>query len=128
MICLNFVFRIAVGLFFLSLTTYSFSQEIARPPNDDGEKSTVRVNTAWTVHSLGKAGCIDRAKTRLAEAHYFIDIHDEDSVWGLVEGKTITIRCDYEGAAFFVVAHRHRPDKSTETKIIDDIVKSFKKL
>lgn len=125
MTCFNFASRIVVGLFFLSLITYSFSQEIVRPPSDDEEKSTVRVNTNWTVHSLGKAGCLDRAKTSLTEAHYFIDVNDEKGVWGLMEGRTVAIRCDYEGVAFFVVAHRRRPDQATQTKIINDLVEAF---
>lgn len=125
MICFNFNYRSWVGLFLLAFTSYAFSSGITPPPNDDSDKSSVRVTTNWVTHSLGKAGCLEHAKTILAKAQYYIDTQGPHSVWGLSEGKTVTIRCDYEGVAFFVIAYRHRPDQETQNKLLNDLTKAF---
>ena len=100
------------------------TQEITRPPNDDSEKSTVRVTTAWTVHKLDMNGCLARAATVLAYEKYFVD-PTEVSVYGLKEGITVSFRCDYEGVVFVVVAHRKRPDQATQDRIIIGLRDAF---
>ncbi|MEJ8851258.1 hypothetical protein [Variovorax rhizosphaerae] len=108
------------------LTLPVFANEPVRPPNDDSDRSTVRVNTYWATHALGKAACLQRAKETLTKLEYFVDI-TEKSVFGLKEGLTASIRCDYKGLAFFVMAFRTRPDAPTQQKLLADVTTEFSK-
>ncbi|WP_143515837.1 hypothetical protein [Pseudomonas sp. R37(2017)] len=100
------------------------TQEIARPPIDDSETSSVRVTTSWLQHSLSQTGCLEHARAALAKARYFVEGGDR-SVFGYREGMTFSIRCDYEGVAFLAVAYRHRPSTQTQDRILNEITKLF---
>lgn len=100
------------------------TQEIARPPIDDSETSSVRVTTSWLQHSLSQTGCLEHARAALAKARYFVEAGDR-SVFGYREGMTFSIRCDYEGVAFLAVAYRHRPSTQTQDRILNEITKLF---
>ena len=99
-------------------------KEITRPPIDDSETSSVRVTTSWLQHSLTQAGCLQHARAALAKARYFVEA-GERSVYGLREGMTFSIRCDYEGVAFFAVAYRQRPSTQTQDRILNEITRLF---
>lgn len=99
-------------------------KQIIRPPEDDSETSTVRITTNWKEHALSKVGCMEHAKAVLTQAKYFVDA-GERSIFGLREGMTFSIRCDYEGVAFFAVAYRHRPSVETQNRIMDEVMTRF---
>jgi hypothetical protein len=103
---------------------YNAPKEITRPPIDDSETSSVRVTTSWLQHSLTQAGCLQHARAALAKARYFVEA-GERSVYGLREGMTFSIRCDYEGVAFFAVAYRQRPSTQTQDRILNEITRLF---
>jgi hypothetical protein len=100
------------------------AEEIIRPPNDDSERSTVRVNTNWVEHSLDWHECLERARVSLTKFKYFVDISDK-SVFGLKEGITVSVRCDYEGVAFVVSAFRRRPEQAVQEQIMQELVDTF---
>lgn len=99
-------------------------KEITQPPVDDSETSSVRVTTSWIQHSLSQTDCLKHAKAALTKARYFVDAGDR-SVYGLREGMTFSIRCDYEGVAFLAVAYRHRPSAQTQDRILNEITRYF---
>jgi len=100
------------------------TKEITRPPIDDSETSSVRVTTSWLQHSLSQTGCLEHARAALTKAKYFVEAGDR-SVYGVREGMTFSIRCDYEGVAFFAVAYRHRPSTQTQDRILNEITRLF---
>ncbi|WP_152670410.1 hypothetical protein [Pseudomonas putida] len=100
------------------------AKEITRPPIDDSETSSVRVTTSWLQHSLSQTGCLEHARAALIKARYFVEA-GERSVYGLREGMTFSIRCDYEGVAFFAVAYRKRPSTQTQDRILNEITRLF---
>ena len=100
------------------------TKEVTQPPIDDSETSSVRVTTSWIRHSLSQTDCLKHARAALTKARYFVDA-GERSVFGLREGMTISIRCDYEGVAFFAVAYRHRPSTQMQDRILNDITRLF---
>lgn len=100
------------------------ANEITRPPIDDSETSSVRITTSWLQHSLSQTGCLQRARAALTKARYFVEA-GERSVYGLREGMTFSIRCDYEGVAFFAVAYRKRPSTQTQDRILNEITRLF---
>ncbi|WP_223503798.1 hypothetical protein [Pseudomonas sp. GL-RE-29] len=99
-------------------------KEITRPPIDDSETSSVRVTTSWLQHSFSQTGCMEHARAALTKARYFVETGDR-SVYGLREGMTFSIRCDYEGVAFFAVAYRNRPSTQTQDRILNQITRLF---
>jgi hypothetical protein len=103
---------------------YKAPKEITRPPIDDSETSSVRITTSWLQHSLSQKGCLEHARAALAKARYFVEA-GERSVYGLREGMTFSIRCDYEGVAFFAVAYRQRPSTQTQDRILNEITRLF---
>ena len=100
------------------------NKEITRPPVDDSETSSVRITTSWLQHSLSQTGCLQHARVALTKARYFVEA-GERSVYGLREGMTFSIRCDYEGVAFLAVAYRHRPSTQTQDRILNEITRLF---
>jgi len=100
------------------------TKEITRPPVDDSETSSVRITTSWIQHSLSQTGCLQRARAALTKARYFVEA-GERSVYGLREGMTFSIRCDYEGVAFLAVAYRQRPSTQTQDRILNEITRLF---
>lgn len=100
------------------------TKEITQPPIDDSETSSVRVTTSWIQHSLSQTDCLKHASAALTKARYFVDAGDR-SVYGLREGMTFSIRCDYEGVAFLAVAYRHRPSTQTQDRILNEITRLF---
>jgi hypothetical protein len=100
------------------------NKEIVRPPVDDSETSSVRITTSWLQHSLSQTGCLQHARAALTKARYFVEA-GERSVYGLREGMTFSIRCDYEGVAFLAVAYRHRPSTQTQDRILNEITRLF---
>jgi hypothetical protein len=100
------------------------TKEITRPPVDDSKTSSVRITTSWLKHSLSQTGCLQHARAALAKARYFVEAGDR-SVYGLREGMTFAIRCDYEGVAFLAVAYRHRPSTQTQDRILNEITRLF---
>ncbi|MGZ9738366.1 hypothetical protein [Pseudomonas azerbaijanorientalis] len=125
----RFVFLL--GFISLGLTACSSDEnyiastkEITRPPVDDSDTSSVRVTTSWLKHSLSQTGCLEHARAALKKARYFVEA-GERSVYGLREGMTFSIRCDYEGVAFFAVAYRHRPSTQTQDRILNEITRLF---
>lgn len=60
----------------------------------------------------------------LTKARYFVEV-GERSVYGLREGMTFSIRCDYEGVAFFALAYRHRPSTQTQERVLNEITRLF---
>lgn len=122
---LGFCFLLSVVAMGLTACSSKESpKQMTRPPEDDSETSSVRIVTNWKEHSLGQAGCMQNAKAVLTQAKYFIDI-GERSVYGLREGMTFSIRCDYEGVAFFAVAYRHRPSVETQNRIMGEVMTRF---
>jgi len=102
----------------------SATKEITRPPVDDSETSSVRITTSWLQHSLSQTGCLQHARAALTKARYFVEA-GERSVYGLREGMTFSIRCDYEGVAFLAVAYRHMPSTQTQDRILNEITRLF---
>lgn len=102
----------------------SVNKAIARPPVDDSETSSLRVTTTWLQHSLSQAGCLAHAKAALTKARYFVEAGDR-SVYGLRQGMTFAIRCDYEGVAFFAVAYRQRPSVEAQDRVLNEITRLF---
>jgi len=100
------------------------TKEITQPPIDDSETSSVRVTTSWIQHSYSQADCLKHARAALTKARYFVDAGDR-SVYGMREGMTFSIRCDYEGVAFLAVAYRHRPSAQTQDRILNEITRLF---
>lgn len=94
------------------------------PPNDDSEKSTVRVNTAWTEHELNLEDCLKKANKTLELLGYYVTTSSVSS-YGLKEGLTTTIRCDAPNIAFILSAHRKRPPLDEQAKIINEIINKF---
>lgn len=92
--------------------------------NDDSKKSTARVTTAWTIHSLDTNGCLSRAATVLADQKYFVESTDI-AVYGLKKGMTASFRCDYKEAVFVVAAYRKRPDQTTQIRTIEGLRDAF---
>ncbi|WP_151214057.1 hypothetical protein [Pseudomonas fluorescens] len=123
-------FGFLLGVISMGLTActsdenYIAPKEITRPPIDDSETSSVRVTTSWLQHSLSQTGCLNHARAALTKARYFVEA-GERSVYGLREGMTFSIRCDYEGVAFFAVAYRHRPSTQTQDRILNEITRLF---
>lgn len=97
---------------------------ITQPPIDDSETSSVRVTTSWLQHSFSQSDCLKHARAALTKARYFVDAGDR-SVFGLREGMTFSIRCDYEGVAFFAVAYRHRPSPQAQDRVLNEITRLF---
>ncbi|MFY0727244.1 hypothetical protein [Pseudomonas sp. NFX15] len=104
--------------------THATNKEVASPPVDDSETSSVRITTSWLQHSLSQTGCIEHAKQALTKARYFVEAGDR-SVFGMREGMTFSIRCDYEGVAFFSVAYRHRPSTQLQDRVLNEITRLF---
>ena len=100
------------------------AKEITRPPIDDSETSSVRVTTSWLQHSFNQTGCLQHARAALTKARYFVEA-GERSVYGLREGMTFSIRCDYEGVAFFAVAYRQRPSAQIQDRVLNEITRLF---
>ncbi|MGE8063571.1 hypothetical protein [Pseudomonas sp. NPDC089569] len=124
-------FDFLLGVILVGLTACSSNEnitaptkEITRPPIDDSETSSVRVTTSWLQHSLSQTGCLEHARAALAKARYFVEPGDI-SVFGYREGMTFSIRCDYEGVAFFAVAYRHRPSTQTQDRVLNEITRLF---
>jgi hypothetical protein len=104
--------------------TIAPDKEITRPPIDDSETSSVRLTTSWLQHSLNQTGCLEHARAALTKAGYFVEAGDR-SVFGMREGMTFSIRCDYEGVAFFAVAYRHRPTTQLQDRVLNEITRLF---
>lgn len=124
-------FGFLLGVISMGLTACSSDEnitasgkEITRPPIDDSETSSVRITTSWIKHSLSQVGCLEHARAALTKARYFVDAGDR-SVFGFREGMTFSIRCDYEGVAFFAVAYRNRPSTQTQDRILNQITRLF---
>jgi hypothetical protein len=100
------------------------TKEVTRPPIDDSETSSVRVTTSWIRHSLSQTDCLKHARTALTKARYFVEA-GERTVYGLREGMTFSIRCDYEGVAFLAVAYRQRPSPQIQDRILNEITRLF---
>ena len=100
------------------------TNEVAQPPIDDSETSSVRVTTSWIRHSLNQTDCLKHARAALTKARYYVDA-GEVSVFGFREGMTVSIRCDYEDVAFFAVAYRNRPSTQTQDQILNQITRLF---
>lgn len=115
---------ISMGLTACSSHETASTREVTRPPIDDSATSSVRVTTSWLQHSLSQTGCLEHATAALTKARYFVEAGDR-SVYGLREGMTFAIRCDYEGVAFFAVAYRHRPDTQTQDRVLNEITRLF---
>jgi hypothetical protein len=124
-------FGFLLGVISMGLTACSSDEsmtastkQITRPPVDDSETSSVRVTTSWLKHPFNQTGCLEHARAALAKARYFVEAGDR-TVYGLREGMTFSIRCDYEGVAFFAVAYRHRPSTQTQDRILNEITRLF---
>ena len=124
-------FGLLLGVISMGLTACSSNEnitapakEITRPPIDDSETSSVRVTTSWLQHSFNQTGCLQHARAALTKARYFVEA-GERSVYGLREGMTFSIRCDYEGVAFFAVAYRHRPSPQAQDRVLNEITRLF---
>lgn len=89
--------------------------------------TTPRVTTNWIKHSLDKAGCLSHARSTLETLNYLQDPTSDSyrSIFGSRDNSTASIRCDYDGVAFFVISYSSTLNQATESEQMQSIISHF---
>ena len=89
--------------------------------------TTPRVTTNWIKHSLDKTGCLSLARSTLESLNYIQDLTSDSnrSIFGSRDNSTATIRCDYDGVAFFVISYSSTLNPEAEAEQMNSIISRF---